>query len=170
EFFPDLTVVHIDAHGDLRAEYEGSPLSHACIARRVLELGIPVLEIGIRSISAEEMAFLRSGADASIVWARDLVNSQARIPWERLTEHTYLTFDLDALDPAEMPAVGTPEPGGLSWYQTLALLREIYRRTTVVALDVVELCPIPGQIRADFLAARLIYKMIGYRFCAQLRA
>ncbi|WP_376796653.1 agmatinase [Thermogemmatispora sp.] len=169
EFFPDLTVIHIDAHGDLRGEYTGSAISHACIARRVLELGIPVLELGIRSISAEEIDFLRGGADAAIVWARDLVQGQARIPWERLSEHTYVTFDLDALDPAEMPAVGTPEPGGLSWYQALALVREICRRTTVVALDVVELCPIPGQIRADFLAARLIYKMIGYRFAAQRR-
>jgi agmatinase len=164
DYFPDLTVIHIDAHGDLRAEYEGTGLSHACVERRVVEMGIPLLEVGIRSISPEEASFLKSRPDVAIVWARDLVRGQAHIPWQRLTEHTYLTLDLDALDPAEMPAVGTPEPGGLSWYQTLDLLREIFQRTTVVAMDVVEHCPIPGQIRADFLAARLIYKMIGYRF------
>jgi arginase family enzyme len=82
--------------------------------------------------------------------------------------HTYLTLDLDALDPSEMPAVGTPEPGGLRWYQVLDLLRELCRRTTVVGMDVVELCPLEGQTRADFLAAKLVYKMIGYRFCATL--
>jgi agmatinase len=164
EYFSDLTVIHIDAHGDLRHEYEGSSLSHACVARRVVEMGIPVLEIGIRSLSQEEAVFLKGGPDVAIVWARDLATGRAGVPWQRLTAHTYVSFDLDALDPAEMPAVGTPEPGGLSWYQTLDLLREICQRTTVVAMDVVELCPIAGQIRADFLAARLIYKMIGYRF------
>jgi arginase family enzyme len=84
--------------------------------------------------------------------------------WERLSKHTYITIDLDALDPAEMPAVGTPEPGGLHWYQLLDLFYEICQRTTIVGMDVVELCPMPGQVRADFLAAKLAYKMIGYRF------
>jgi len=167
EYFPDLTVVHIDAHGDLRNEYEDSPLSHACIERRVVDMGIPLTEIGIRSISPEETAFLKSSPnlDVAIVWAYQLANGTATIPWNRLTPHTYVTIDLDALDPSEMPAVGTPEPGGLHWYQLLALFREICNRTTIVGMDVVELCPMPGQIRADFLAAKLVYKMIGYRFC-----
>jgi agmatinase len=162
ERYPDLTVVHIDAHGDLRDEYEGTPLSHASIERRVVERGIPLLEIGIRSFSPEEAEFLKSQPDVAIVWAYQLARGTARIPWERLSKHTYVTIDLDAFDPGEMPAVGTPEPGGLNWYQVLDLFKEICRRTTIVGMDVVELCPMEGQARADFLAAKLVFKMIGY--------
>ncbi|MFL5628575.1 MAG: agmatinase [Ktedonobacteraceae bacterium] len=165
EFFPDLTVVHIDAHGDLRDEYEGSPLSHASIERRVVDMGIPLTEIGIRSFSPEEAEFMKTQPNVAIVWGYQMAKGSAVIPWERLSQHTYVTIDLDALDPSEMPAVGTPEPGGLHWYQLLDLFREICRRTTIVGMDVVELCPMTGQTRADFLAARLVYKMIGYRFC-----
>ena len=163
-YFPDLTVVHIDAHGDLRDTYEGTPLSHASIERRVVEMGIPLTEIGIRSFSPEEAEFLRGKPDVAIVWDYQLAHGTAKIPWERLSEHTYVTIDLDAIDPGEMPAVGTPEPGGLHWYQLLDLFREICQRTTIVGMDVVELCPMEGQTRADFLAAKLVYKMIGYRF------
>jgi agmatinase len=163
ERYPDLTVVHIDAHGDLRAEYEGSPLSHASIERRVVDMGIPLLEIGIRSFSPEEADFMKSKPNVAIVWAYQMHRGVATIPWERLSKHTYVTIDLDALDPSEMPAVGTPEPGGLTWYQLLDLFKEICRRTTVVGMDVVELCPMPGQTRADFLAAKLVYKLLGYR-------
>jgi agmatinase len=166
EFFPDLTVVHIDAHGDLRDEYEGSKLSHASIERRVVDMGIPLTEIGVRSFSPEEAEFLKMRPDVAIVWAYQLNRGIAGIPWQRLSKHTYLTIDLDAIDPAEMPAVGTPEPGGLRWYQLLDMLREIFRRTSVVGMDVVELCPMEGQTRADFLAAKLVYKLIGYRFTA----
>jgi agmatinase len=166
EFFPDLTVVHIDAHGDLRDEYEGSKLSHASIERRVVDLGIPLMEIGIRSFSPEEAEFMQTRPDVAIVWGYQLNRGKTGIPWQRLSKHTYLTIDLDAIDPAEMPAVGTPEPGGLRWYQLLDMLREIFRRTTVVGMDVVELCPMEGQTRADFLAAKLVYKLIGYRFNA----
>jgi len=164
EFFPDLTVVHIDAHGDLRDEYEGSKLSHASIGRRVVDMGIPLTEIGIRSFSPEEAEFIKTRPDVAIVWGYQLGRGDAGIPWQRLSKHTYLTIDLDAIDPAEMPAVGTPEPGGLRWYQLLDILREIFRRTTVVGMDIVELCPLEGQTRADFLAAKLVYKLIGYRF------
>ena len=160
--YPDLTVVHIDAHGDLRDTYDGTPLSHASIERRVVDMGIPLLEIGIRSFSPEEAEFMQSKPDVAIVWAYQMAKGLATIPWERLGKHTYVTIDLDAFDPSEMPAVGTPEPGGLSWYQVLDLFREICQRTHVVAMDVVELCPMPGQTRADFLAAKLVYKMIGY--------
>ena len=165
EYFPDLSVVHIDAHGDLRNEYEGTPLSHASIERRVVDMGIPLTEIGIRSFSSEEAEFMKTKPDVAIVWAYQMAKGTAVIPWERLSKHTYVTIDLDALDPGEMPAVGTPEPGGLHWYELLDLFREICRRTTIVGMDVVELCPMEGQMRADFLAAKLVYKMIGYRFC-----
>jgi agmatinase len=132
EYFPDLTVVHIDAHADLRDTFEGTPLSHASVERRVVDMGIPLTEIGIRSISPEEVEFLNTSPDVSITWDYQMAKGSARIPWERLGKHTYLTLDLDALDPGEMPAVGTPEPGGLHWYQLLDLLRELCRRTTVV--------------------------------------
>ena len=167
EFFPDLTVVHIDAHGDLRDEYEGSKLSHASIERRVVDMGIPLMEIGIRSFSPEEAKFMKTRPNVAIVWGYQLGKGDAVIPWQRLSKHTYLTIDLDAIDPSEMPAVGTPEPGGLRWYQLLDMLREIFSRTTVIGMDVVELCPMEGQTRADFLAAKLVYKLIGYRFYAE---
>lgn len=165
--FPDLTVVHIDAHGDLRNEYEGTQLSHAAIERRVVDMNIPLTEIGIRSFSPEEAEFMKTKPNVAIVWDYQLARGHAIIPWERLSKHTYVTIDLDALNPAEMPAVGTPEPGGLHWYQLLDLFREMCSRTTIVGMDVVELCPMAGQTRADFLAAKLIYKMIGYRFCGK---
>lgn len=163
-YYPDLTVIHIDAHGDLRDTYEGSTLSHASIERRVVDMGIPLMEIGIRSFSPEEAEFMKTKPNVAIVWGYQIANGTAVIPWERLSKHTYVTIDLDALDPSEMPAVGTPEPGGLHWYQLLDLFREICSRTTVVGMDLVELCPMPGQTRADFLAAKLVYKMLGYRF------
>ncbi len=169
EHYPDLTVVHIDAHGDLRDEYEGTPLSHAAIERRVVDMGIPLLEIGIRSFSPEEADFLKTKPDVHVVWAYQLARGLATIPWERLSKHTYVTIDLDAFDPGEMPAVGTPEPGGLHWYQVLDLFKEICSRTTIVGMDVVELCPMPGQTHADFLAAKLVYKMIGYRFAKDMQ-
>ena len=165
DYYSDLTVVHIDAHGDLRNEYEGTPLSHASIERRVVDMGIPLTEIGIRSFSPEEAEFMKTRPNVAVVWGYSLANGTGTIPWERLSQHTYVTIDLDALDPSEMPAVGTPEPGGLHWYQLLDLFREICRRTTIVGMDVVELCPMEGQTRADFLAAKLVYKMIGYACC-----
>lgn len=164
EHYPDLTVIHIDAHGDLRHEFEGTSLSHAAIERRIVDMGIPLLELGIRSFSPEEAEFMKTKPNVAILWAHQMIKGTAKIPWERLSKHTYVTLDLDVIDPSEMPAVGTPEPGGLSWYQVLDLFREICQHTTVVGMDVVELCPMQGQTRADFLAAKLIYKMIGYRF------
>lgn len=163
ERYPDLSVIHIDAHGDLRDEFEGTPLSHASVERRVVEMGIPLLEIGIRSFSPEEAEFMKTKPNVSLVWGYQIAKGTATIPWHRLSQHTYVTIDLDAFDPSEMPAVGTPEPGGLHWYYVLDLFREICHRTTVVGMDVVELCPMPGQTRADFMAAKLVYKMIGYR-------
>ncbi len=161
--YPDLTVVHIDAHGDLRNEYEGTTLSHACIERRVVDMGIPLLEIGIRSFSSEEAEFMKTKPNVAVIWAYQLARGNVTIPWERLSQHTYVTIDLDAINPSEMPAVGTPEPGGLSWYQILDLFKEICRHSIIVGMDVVELCPMPGQTHADVLAAKLVYKMIGYR-------
>jgi agmatinase len=165
EQYPDVTVVHIDAHCDLYDRYQNTPFSHACVGRRVVDMGIPLLEVGIRSFGLEEANFMRTKPDVAIVWGYQIAKGIASIPWERLGKHTYVTIDLDAINPGEMPAVGTPEPGGLSWYQLLDLFREICCRTTVVGIDVVELCPMISQTYADFLAAKLVYKLIGYRFC-----
>jgi agmatinase len=162
ERYPDLTVVHIDAHGDLRDEYEGTTLSHACTARRIVDMDIPLLEIGIRSFSAEEAQFMKTKPNVAIVWGYQLARGNAVIPWQRLSRHTYITIDLDAINPSEMPAVGTPEPGGLSWYQVLGFIKDICRYSTIVGMDVVELCPTAGQTYADVLAAKLVYKLIGY--------
>src|SRR5205814_7778830 len=103
KYFPDLTVVHIDAHGDLRDEYEGTPLSHASIERRVVDMGIPLTEIGIRSFSTAKAAFMKTRPNVAVVWGYQLAHGTAIIPWDRLSKHTYVTIDLDALDPAEMP-------------------------------------------------------------------
>jgi len=162
----EVSFLHIDAHADLRDSYEGTPLSHACAARRLLELG-PVTSVGIRNISEEEYTFAtQSGQLSRIVWARDLADAHDDHWIDRviasLGETVYVTFDLDGLDPSVIPATGTPEPGGMSWYQALRLLRRVGEQRKVVGCDVVELAPIPGSHASDFAAAKLAYKMIGY--------
>lgn len=162
-----FTVVQFDAHADLRDAYQDSPMSHACAMRRVLETH-PVVSVGIRSMSSEEAAFARArrlrSIPASAFGAPDA--DLARLTRTLLasidTDDVYLTFDLDALDPSILPSTGTPEPGGLGWYATLHLLRAIAREHRILAIDVVELAPIPGLPGPDFLAAKLTYKMIGY--------
>jgi len=161
----DLSVLQIDAHADLRDSYQGSPYSHACVMRRVREICNDVVQVGIRSISAEEMEFVMSEKlEGEIFLMRDIIDDEG---WkedviQKLGQNVYITIDLDGLDPAIMPAVGTPEPGGLEWYEVLSLLREVAESKKVVGFDVVELAPIPGLIAPNVLAARLIYKLIGY--------
>lgn len=161
--FGDIGVVQFDAHADLREEYEGSPYSHACIMRRVLDLNLPTAAVGIRSLSTPEAELARERA-LPILWGHELDFARERFPEliAGLPEKIYLTFDIDFFDPALVPATGTPEPGGGTWYPTLALLRELFRRKTVVAMDVVELAPIAGQPTSDFVAAKLIYKCLSY--------
>lgn len=165
--FADLSVLQIDAHADLRESYQNNPHSHACALRRVLEV-CPAVQVGIRSLSAEEAADLPK-LKTKIFWAKDIVG-QPTVSWageivKALSPHVYLTVDLDGLDPALMPATGTPEPGGLSWEQVTRLLRAVARQRTLVGMDVVELLPTPGLHAADFLAAKLIYRTLGYVFC-----
>lgn len=161
---PGLGVLQLDAHADLRDVYEGTPYSHACVMRRVSEQA-PVVAGGIRSLSAEEARFrpahpyLRFPAEALVTHPGLTEAIVAALP-----PRVYVTVDLDVLDPAAMPAVGTPEPGGLGWWDLIRLLRAVFRQREVVAADVVELAPIPGLIAPDFLAAKLVYKLIGYRF------
>jgi agmatinase len=161
----DLGVVQLDAHADLREEYEGTPWSHAAVMRRIVDAGFPTLAVGIRSLSTPEAELIRE-RKLPVLWGRDLhgesVLARFRRRLEALPERVYLSVDIDFFDPALVPATGTPEPGGGAWYPTLALLRALFRRKQVVAMDVVELAPIAGQPASDFLAAKLVYKCLGY--------
>ncbi len=160
----DFVMVQIDAHSDLRDSYEGSAYSHACIAKRVLDGGTTIVQFGIRSICQEEMALIRSEPERLRVFFAEDVHAGGHLAeLERLVagKKVFLTIDLDGLDPAHVPATGTPEPGGLSWAQTLDIVRTVCAAADVVALDCVELAPIPGQHASDFLAAKLVYKAIG---------
>lgn len=159
ERFPDLTVLQIDAHADLRDEYHGSPYNHACVMRRAQECA-RVVQVGIRSVCEEEQCNI---VPENIFYAHNIVG---RTGWEdevveRLTGNVYITFDLDGLDPSILPATGTPLPGGLQWYPTLNLLEKVFRARRVVGFDVVELCPQEGNVVSDVLAASLVYKMMG---------
>lgn len=165
-----LTVVQIDAHADLRDEYGGTPLSHACVMRRLVDRH-PLVQIGIRALSDEEARFANARGlqlVTAIRIAEDRASAIVPPGWvaeaiEAIrTERVYLTFDLDGLDPSIVPGVGTPEPGGLLWHETLILLSALFSARTVVAADVVELCPIAGSIVSDYAAARLAYKIAGH--------
>ena len=168
---PEIGVVQFDAHADLRDSYEGSRHSHACVMRRILELDHPTLAVGVRSLSRNEADLIRE-RQLAVLWGQDLEPHGTRCEerfvelLETLPETVYLTFDIDFLDPALVPATGTPEPGGGLWYPTLRLLRRLFERKRVVAMDIVELAPIPGQPASDFLAAKLTYKCLGYRKAA----
>lgn len=158
-----LSVLQIDAHADLRDRYEGSPYSHASVMRRVLEQKVPIVPVGIRNLSIEEHRFIEKRG-LQLISARE---TRQNVDWmqdavERLTEHVYVTIDIDGFDPAYAPGTGTPEPGGLDWYQVTDLLKAVavYRR--IVAADVVEVLPLPGSAQTEFLAARLIYKLIAH--------
>jgi agmatinase len=163
QVFGEIGVVQFDAHADLREEFEGTPFSHASVMKRVVDLGVPTLAVGIRSLSEPE-ARLVDERRLPVVWGHEMERAAERFPamLARLPERVYLTFDVDYFDPALVPATGTPEPGGGTWHPTLALLRQLFRDKTVVAMDVVELAPIGGQPASDFLAAKLIYKCLGY--------
>jgi agmatinase len=162
-----LSVLQIDAHADLRDEFMGSRFNHACAMRRTLEHA-PVTQVGIRSLSTEEAQAVGQ-LKTRIFYDFDMRNDPAWIDRvvDSLTGPVYITIDADGLDPAIMPAVGTPEPGGLSWYETLTLLRAVFRRHTVVACDLVELSPLPGSIAPSFLCAKLVYKMLTYRLSSR---
>jgi agmatinase len=162
EKYPDLCVLQLDAHADLRDTYQENKYSHACVMRRISEI-CPFVGMGMRNISREEHEFIRQ-SKTDIFFAQDLknLNRWKEKVLERLGPDVYLTFDLDFLDPSIMPSVGTPEPGGFLWYETLDFLKELVSRRNIVAFDVVELCPIPGLLAPDFMAAKLIYKIIGY--------
>jgi agmatinase len=165
--FKGLTVLQIDAHADLRDCYMGTPHNHACAMRRSLEFA-PVTQVGIRSMSTEE-AEAAPGLNTKIFYDATMRKDPNWIDRvvDTLSGPVYITIDVDGMDPAIMPATGTPEPGGLSWYEIVALLRATIARKTVVACDVVELSPLPGMMAPNFLCAKLIYKILTYQFAGK---
>lgn len=164
----DLSILQLDAHADLRETYQGTEYSNACVMRLASRYG-KLVPVGIRSLSAEEHRWVRE-QQLPVFYAADIHN---RSNWQaevvaQLGPYVYITIDLDVFDPAVMPAVGTPEPGGLYWYEVLELLRTVSRARQVVGADIMELCPQPGNVAPDFLAAKLAYKLLSYRFETEL--
>jgi agmatinase len=166
--YPGLSVLQIDAHADLRDTYMGTRHNHACAMRRSLEHA-PVTQVGIRSMSTDEAAVVGS-LNTTVFYDHSMRRDPAWIDRvvDTLSDVVYISIDVDGMDPAIMPATGTPEPGGLSWYEILALLRATIARRTVVAADVVELSPIPGLMAPNFLCSKLVYKILGYKFSGEL--
>jgi len=162
EAFPELTVLQLDAHADLRDAYQGTPFSHAAVARRIMEI-CPLVQAGIRSMSVEEAEFLSANPVKS--YPADFIldgGSWCETICGDLHGDVYLSIDLDVLDPAVMPATGTPEPGGIAWRDLIRLIREVAKRCRIRGFDVVELAPIPGMVAPDFLASKLVYRTMGY--------
>jgi len=160
--FRRLSVLQIDAHADLRDRYHGSRYSHACVMRRIHERGIAAVGVGIRSYCAEEARFIRRARKPiySARFCHEDPDWVARVV-ERLSADVYVTIDIDAFDPACAPGTGTPEPGGLNWFQVTELLAAVARQRRIVAADVVEVRPLPPSNVTEYLAARLIYRLIG---------
>ncbi len=160
-----LNVLQMDAHADLRDRYEGTSHSHASAMRRVLDVA-DVVGVGIRGISQEEVEVAEGEDGVSLIYADEMWEDDRWMDraLERLGGPVYLTFDVDYFDPSLVPSTGTPEPGGGDWYRTLRFLRRVFQEREVLALDVVELAPVPGLLAPDFLVAKLVYKLLGYRF------
>ncbi|HUT30254.1 MAG TPA: agmatinase [Sedimentisphaerales bacterium] len=158
----DIIVLQLDAHSDLRDEYDGSKYNHACVMARARDLA-PIVQVGIRSMDICEKEFINRD---NIFFAEDIYDNTEWIEkvMARLSDKVYVTIDLDVFDPSVVPATGTPEPGGLFWYDVLALLRTVFEKRQVVGFDVVELCPNEHSKASDFLAAKLIYKLLSYKF------
>ncbi len=169
--YPGLCVVQVDAHGDLRHAYQGNPFSHASVMARVVEDGRPLVQVGVRSISSEEVDLIRRTKTISTFFASQIVDPTG--PYEgkatrwipdvvkACTGPVYLTFDCDGLDASLVPALGTPEPGGLGWYDTLALVTALANGPGIVGMDVSEIAPIEGFVAPQFCVARLIYRILG---------
>jgi len=160
--YKNLSVLQLDAHSDLRPEYQGSKYSHASVMARVREI-CPIVQVGIRSMDIIEKPFIEKDR---IFFAENIYN---KIDWQakaisKLTNDVYLTIDLDAFDPGILPSTGTPEPGGLGWYQVLEFLKKVNQKKNIVGLDIMELCPNKDERSSDFLAAKLIYKILSYKF------
>lgn len=160
--FENLSVLQIDAHTDLRPEYEGTPYSHASVMSRISEI-CPFVQVGIRSMDSIEKPFL---VKDKIFLAEDICDNDHWMDQAiaQLTENVFITIDLDAFDPSIMPSTGTPEPGGLGWYQVIRFLKKVIAARNVTGFDVVELAPVETNKSPDFLAAKLVYKLLSYKF------
>ncbi len=159
-----LSVLQFDAHGDLRDTWEGTPHSHACVMRRVVD-DVDLVQVGIRAIAVEERALMRQRKKTiTTVFAEEVAKGDAWMDraLKALGEDVYITIDVDYFDPSLIPATGTPEPGGGSWYSCTRMLKRVFAERNVVAADVVELAPLGGFAAPDFVCAKLVYKMIGY--------
>lgn len=162
EKFKGMSVLQFDAHSDCRNDYHGSKYNHACVMARVKEMGCPMVQVGIRSMDVEEKPYL-----GKIFWANDIVGKGEG--WmdkvvNSLTDKVYVTIDVDGFDPSIMPSTGTPEPGGLLWWDVCRVLRKVAEKKTIVGADVTELCPSESNKAPDFLVAKLVYKILSYRF------
>jgi agmatinase len=167
EKYHNISVLQIDAHADLRDTYDGTPHSHASIMARVVkDLRIPSVQVGIRSISGDEARSLSEGLPTKIFWARDIVGKTDWIDSaiDSLTENVYLTIDIDGLDPSIVPTTGTPEPGGLGWYETLTLIRKLAQKKRIVGMDLVEYSYFENYDSPAFLCSKLVYKSLAYIF------
>jgi agmatinase len=166
ECFNSLTVLHIDAHADLRKEYEGSTCNHACAVyeanqnTNLIQVGIRSMDISETRVMHKDKVFFAHDMAVNEYWMDDVI--------DQLTGNVFITFDLDALDPSIMPSTGTPEPGGLFYYETLELLKKVFIERNVVGFDIVELCPKSEEKSSDFLAAKLYYKMLSYKFSSKM--
>ena len=163
EKYPGLCVLQIDAHSDLRQEYLGSPFNHACVMARIREY-CPIVQVGIRSMDVEERQYIDK---ERIFYAKDIVGGGKE--WmedviEKLGHHVYVTIDLDGFDPSVVPATGTPEPGGFQYYDVIQLLRKVIMKKNLAGFDVVELCPDDRNKTSDFLASKLIYQLLSFKF------
>jgi len=162
EHNPGMSVLQLDAHSDLRDEYNGSKYNHACVMARVREV-CPIVQVGVRSMDSSEKGVLDR---SRVFFAEDIHNKTDWIDEAvgKLSEKVYVTIDLDVFDPSIMPSTGTPEPGGLMWYEVLNFLKAVLEKKKIIGFDVVELCPDERNKAPDFLAAKLIYKLLSYRF------
>jgi agmatinase len=162
EYYSNLSVLQLDAHADLRQEYEGSAFNHACVMARAREFA-SIVQVGIRSMSLSELPYSES---ERIFYSHELYYDKSLYSKaiEKLTENVYITIDLDVFDPSIMPSTGTPEPGGPQYLELLHFMRDVIRRKNVVGFDVVELCPSKTNKSPDFIAAKMIYQLLSYKF------
>jgi agmatinase len=162
EFYYDLSVLQLDAHSDLRQEYEGSKFNHACAMARAREFA-PIIQVGIRSMSAEELPYVEKDR---IFYSHELYNDKDlyKKAINKLSENVYITIDLDVFDPSLMPSTGTPEPGGPAYFELMHFLRDVIKSRNVVGFDIVELCPSATNKAPDFIAAKIIYQLLSYKF------
>lgn len=162
--YKDLSVLQIDAHADLREEYEGTIYNHACAMKRVRDMVDTVVQVGIRNMSEPEAAFAKKDGIADDLYGAEISDRDMDEIVKKLSSHVYISIDLDGFDPSEIPGVGTPEPGGLRWATGLKLLRKIAEKKKIVGFDIMELAPIAGSNQSEFFAAKLAYKLLGYAF------